>query len=172
VPEPKKQRLQLSLIRPDPKNPRKHTEANLAAIRRSLADFGQYRPILVNANTNFIVAGHGLYHVMKGLGWKEADCVLLDLTDQQAAELAITDNRTGDLAEWDSAQLCRQLMAAGSIEDFGFDADDLKNMMKKVSSDAEPPVAEMRTIVCPKCSHQFQRKPRGRSKNTTGPSSP
>ena len=173
MPEPKHQRLPLSSIRPDPKNPRRHTQANLASIRKCLAEFGQYRPILVNANTNLIVAGHGLYQVMSELGWAEADCVLMDLTDLQASAISITDNRTAELADWDAPKLCRQLQGDKGVESFGFEVDDLKKLMRQVESGSEPEQPkETRTIVCPKCSHHFTRKAkRGHSTNTPGPTS-
>ena len=42
----------------DPANVRKHGEQNLAAIKASLARFGQQKPIVVNADGG-VIAGNG-----------------------------------------------------------------------------------------------------------------
>ena len=165
--------LLLSSIKSDPNNPRQHTPENLASIRRSISEYGQYRPIIVNAETNVIIAGHGIFQVMCELGWKYATCVLLSVSREQAGKIGITDNRTAELADWDAPKLCRQLNAADRLEGFGFDEADLAGMMRQLDKgrkegEAAKEVVEARTIVCPKCAFHFTKKVKksGCNKNT------
>lgn len=89
---------------PDAKNARKHSKANLDAIRTSLQVFGQQKPIVVNSD-NVVIAGNGFLAAAKDLGWKSIKVVRTTLDDAQAVAYAIADNRTAELAEWDMAVL-------------------------------------------------------------------
>ena len=103
----------------DPANVRKHGEKNLAAIKSSLARFGQQKPIVVDAN-GVCRAGNGTLAAAKALGWKEVAIVRSPLAGAEATAYAIADNRTSELAEWDddvtdkvaAAMLQRQQAAA------------------------------------------------------------
>jgi ParB-like chromosome segregation protein Spo0J len=50
----------LSLLNPDPKNPRQHSTRQIRDIARSIKTFGHIVPILIDCH-NRIVAGHGRY---------------------------------------------------------------------------------------------------------------
>ena len=170
--EPKYVRLRLDAVKPDPNNPRRHTKEGAALIRKSVAEFGQYRPIVVNTNTNTIIAGHGLYEVLVELGWTEADFVLVDVTSEQAASMMITDNRSSELAEWDAPKLAKQLLASEGPEAFGFDQRDLKRLMQQMDR-GDDNVKPTREVVCPKCSHHFSKKvSSGNTKGQTKPPAP
>jgi len=69
-------RVPLSSIYEDPANARLHGERNLDAIQASLRRFGQAEPLVLNARTGRLVAGHGRLQAMRRLGWKEADSVV------------------------------------------------------------------------------------------------
>lgn len=64
-------------VREDPRNARKHPYRNLDAIRTSLANYGQRKPIVVNGETGIIEAGNGLWRAARSLGWKQIAAVLL-----------------------------------------------------------------------------------------------
>lgn len=89
----------------DPANARKHGEENLAAIRASLEKFGQVKPIVVAEEDRQIIAGNGTFEVATRLGWTEIAAVILPLSKIEAAQLAIADNRSAELAEWDETNL-------------------------------------------------------------------
>lgn len=99
----------------DPANVRKHGEQNLAAIKASLARFGQQKPIVVNRE-GVVVAGNGTLMAARALGWRTVKAVRTGLEGAEATAFAIADNRTAELAEWDEAALQQQL-AAIAIED-------------------------------------------------------
>ena len=62
-------RRSLDSIVPDRANPRVHPEANLDAIVASLKRFGQAEPLVVQAKSGRLIAGHGRLMAMKELGW-------------------------------------------------------------------------------------------------------
>src|SRR5712692_6795127 len=98
-------------LKPDPKNARRHSERNVAMLERSLEQYGFGRSILVDENGQ-IIAGHGVGEaaasvgiervlVMEKTGNEIIAVVRRGLSKKQKAELAIADNRTRDLSEWD-----------------------------------------------------------------------
>ncbi len=68
-------RVPLSALHPDPSNARAHNAANLDAIKASLTRFGQAEPLVVQAGSLRLIAGHGRLSAMQALGWTEADIV-------------------------------------------------------------------------------------------------
>lgn len=117
-----------SLI-PDPANERDHGEKNLAAIKGSLAKFGQVEPLVLNSRNGVLIGGHGRLMAMKALGMTKADVVKVDLDNTQAAALRIALNRTAEIAEWNIDALQDTLRGLQAdqfdLEGIGFDADDL-----------------------------------------------
>jgi len=114
----------------DPKNARKHPEANLSAIAKSLSEFGQRKPIVVTGD-GVVVAGNGTLQAARDLGWDMIASVQVpdDWSDEKVQAFALADNRVAELAEWDAVALMEQanvLSGKGfALEDFGFTDEDL-----------------------------------------------
>ena len=119
----------------DPSNARKHSDANLAAIAESLKQFGQRKPIVVNAE-NVIVAGNGTVEAARLLGLTDVDVVRVpkDWSADQIKAFALADNRTAELAEWNPEVLSAQLL---ELDDAGFDVEALGFDAVKVAEDEE-----------------------------------
>jgi site-specific DNA-methyltransferase (adenine-specific) len=100
----------------DPNNARKHDEKNIDAIKGSLTQFGQRKPIVVQGNV--VIAGNGTLEAARQLGWDEIDIVQVpnDWTPEQAKAYALADNRSAELAKWDMQVLNAQLMELDSVE--------------------------------------------------------
>lgn len=107
-------------ISQDPANLRKHGERNIDAIVASLRKFGQQHPIVID-NKGIILSGNGRYMAAVKLGWQEIEVVESSLTGSSATAYAIADNRTAELAEWDTTALAETLRALQS-EDFEVEA--------------------------------------------------
>lgn len=88
----------------DPRNARRHGQRNLEAVTESLRRFGLQKPIVVDAN-GVVLAGNATLQAAKALGWTEIAVMRSQLTGAEAAAFAVADNRTAELAEWDSAVL-------------------------------------------------------------------
>ena len=113
----------------DPENARKHDKKNLDAIASSLEKFGQRKPIVVMP-TGVILAGNGTWAAAKQLGWTDIQVSVVpgDWDYATAKAYALADNRTAELAEWDSGILASQLLELDSegwdIRSLGFDVPE------------------------------------------------
>lgn len=93
----------------DPNNARKHDERNIDSIKKSLAQFGQRLPLVVQRQGMVVRAGNGRVLAAKALGWSHVAVVIVDEKDVEATAFAIADNRTAELAEWDYGNLAEVL---------------------------------------------------------------
>lgn len=98
----------------DPRNARAHDARNLAAIESSLRAAGQVKPLVVRRATMHVIAGNGTLEVARRIGWGWVAAVILDIDEAAATRLALADNRTAELAEWDWAQLSETLREIGA----------------------------------------------------------
>ncbi len=134
-------RVPIDSLHPDPANARAHPEANLDAIAASLARFEQVEPVLVQAGTNRIVAGHGRIAAMRRLGWESCDVVELPINDLDAASLAIALNRSGELATWDESALAtilEGLRREDALDGVGFSSTDIDQLLADLAA-LQPP---------------------------------
>ncbi|HUN95311.1 MAG TPA: DNA methyltransferase [Bradyrhizobium sp.] len=96
-------------LKPDPKNPRSHSQGQVRQIAKSIKTFGFNVPVLVDAADN-IVAGHGRLLACRQLGWTTVPTVsLAHLTPLQAKAFLIADNRLTENSEWNDRLLAEQL---------------------------------------------------------------
>ena len=110
-------------IQPYENNPRNNDNA-VDAVAASIREFGWQQPIVVDKD-GVIIAGHTRYKAAKKLGLAEVPVVVADkLTEEQIKAYRLADNKSGELAEWDSAALEEELAAISEIDmsAFGFDA--------------------------------------------------
>ena len=123
----------------DPKNARKRTDRSAKLIKQSLEQYGAARSIVIDEN-NRILAGNGTIAGAKAAGIKNLKIIEADgdeiiagkrsnLTEDQKVGLAIADNRTGDLSEWDIDML-EQLSKEHDLNDF-FDKKELDDILSK-----------------------------------------
>ena len=116
------QTVPISSLDLDPTNARKHSDKNLKAIAASLEKFGQRKPIVVRNKR--VLAGNGTLEAAKQLGWTKIQIVEVpaDWDDETAKAYALADNRSAELADWDEAELARQLL---ELEQEGWDIEAL-----------------------------------------------
>jgi len=120
-------------LSPDPANARTHGPRNLEAIMASLRRFGQQKPIVVDSH-GVVRAGNGTLAAAKALGWTEIKIVRSDLASLELTAFAIVDNRTGELAEWDSPVL-GELLANGELGDVGFTEEEMRKFSDSAVDD-------------------------------------
>jgi DNA modification methylase len=126
----------MTKLRLDPNNARKHDAKNIDAIAKSLARFGQRKPIVV-VGDGTIVAGNGTVQAAKQLGWTEMVIARIPWrwTPEEIKAYALADNRTAELAEWDSTILADQLLELDAV---GWDVSDLGFEALQPPIDPEP----------------------------------
>lgn len=154
--------VSLKDIKPDPANERTHARANLDAVRGSLQKFGQREPLVVNARTGRIEAGHGRYTVMIEMGWTHCAAIVVDDDPKTAAGFRIAANRTAELAGWDDAKLVETLrsLSDATFLASGFTDAELAKIEKGLRA---PEPSERKTvtptfgkeITCPSCKHKW-----------------
>jgi DNA modification methylase len=99
----------INSLHPHPRNYRAHPVQQVAAIAESLRLHGQYRNVVVQASTGYILAGHGVVEAARSLGWTKVQAVFLEVDDAQALRLLVDDNELPRLALDDSALLANIL---------------------------------------------------------------
>ena len=105
------ERWPLERLIPYARNPRTHTEEQVAQIAASIAEFGFVNPVLVGAD-GVIIAGHARVMAARKLGMTEAPVIVLDhLSQAQRRALVIADNRLAQDAGWDEEMLRVELEA-------------------------------------------------------------
>ncbi len=90
-------------------NARTHSDAQVAQIAASIAEFGFVNPVLVDA-AGVLVAGHGRVLAAKRLGLASVPAIrLAHLTEAQARALRLADNQIALNSGWDEALLATEL---------------------------------------------------------------
>jgi DNA modification methylase len=120
----------------DPQNARTHSQKNLDAIKKSLTQFGQRKPIVVT-HDGLVLAGNGTMEAAKSLGWDHIDVTITpaDWDLNTARAYALADNRTAELAEWDENVLAKQLL---ELIDADFDIEAIGFEMPEPEIEPEP----------------------------------
>jgi hypothetical protein len=120
-----------------PGNPRR---GDVAAIAESLARNGQYRPIVVQRATRFVLAGNHTLRAARSLGWSHINVVWVDVDDDGARRIVAADNRTADLAENDDAALVALLRSLdGDLDGTGYSEPDYEALLAGLEHAAEHP---------------------------------
>jgi DNA modification methylase len=102
----------LSALTPDPRNARSHGERNLELIALSLQEVGAARSIVVDED-GVVLAGNATVEAARQAGIARVRVIDADgselvavrrsgLSPEQKRRLALLDNRTAELAEWDN----------------------------------------------------------------------
>lgn len=130
--------ININEVKPHPRNVR---QGDVGAISESLRLHGQYRPITYQKSTGRILAGNHTWKAAKALGWTEINASAIECDDEQALRILLIDNRTSDLADYDTAELAAILQeleaTSGKLDGTGYDGDALDEIMKDVASDRE-----------------------------------
>jgi 16S rRNA G966 N2-methylase RsmD len=127
-------------LKTDHKNARKRTDRSAKLISESLQRYGAARSIVIDEN-NRILAGNGTIEGAKAAGIKNVRVIETDgseiiavkrtgLSEDEKVGLALADNRTSDLSDWDKDML-QQLSEEHDIAPW-FDADDLAEILGTV----------------------------------------
>lgn len=139
----------LSSLKPDQKNARRRTERSSALIERSLSQYGAARSIVIDEDGR-VLAGNGTLEAAAAIGIERVLVVptdgstlvavqRTDLSETQKTELAISDNRTSDLSEFDGAQLAVLLEADPALDLSPFwTADEFKFLVEGIDGPGEP----------------------------------
>ena len=158
-------------IKPYENNPRDNDDA-INAVANSIHEFGWQQPIVVDKD-NVIIAGHTRYKAAQSLGLKEVPVVVAsNLSDQQVKAYRLVDNKTAELADWDTNKLDEELQDILDIDmtDFGFDEDIEFDPADDVDTRIDEPTDideddDLIEVKCPKCGEVFKVNDSGEVRN-------
>ena len=128
----------IDTIEPYEHNARKHGSKDLAAIKKSIEEFGFNDPIGIWHDQ--IVEGHGRLLAAQELGFDTVPIIRLDnLTDEQRRAYTLAHNKTAELSDWDFEVLAEELkdLADFDMSEFGFDLSGVKDDKTLQAEDEE-----------------------------------
>ena len=120
----------------DPLNARAHPTRNLSAIRQSLLQFGQTKPIVLSRD-GIVLAGNGTVLAARELGWDTLAAVRVPLDGEQARAYAIADNRAAELAEWDYEALAGLMKDLDHRDLIGWSSEEIDDVLGALVTDEE-----------------------------------
>jgi DNA modification methylase len=114
-------------------NPRQISDAAVAAVARSIREFGFKVPVLVD-KSGTLIAGHTRVRAARKEGLAEIPVIVADdLTPEQIRAFRIADNKLHELAEWDFDLLAVELTELQATEFdlgvIGFSTDELAKLL-------------------------------------------
>ncbi|MEU5389233.1 ParB/RepB/Spo0J family partition protein [Kitasatospora cineracea] len=115
-------------------NPRR---GNVGAVAESLRVNGQFKPIVANRGTltsrpNEILAGNHTWDAARERNWDQIAVTWVDVDDDAAARIVIVDNRTSDLAGYDTELLADILSGLPDLAGTGYDQDALDDLLDSI----------------------------------------
>ena len=142
----------VSELKLNPNNPRKNDDA-VDVIAKSIEKYGFKNPLIIDEN-NVVWCGNTRLKASKKLKLKEVPCIVAsDLTEEQIRELALIDNKSSEIADWDYDLLKEELNVL-DLSDFDLswgiiDEEDVN--IDEFFTEAEQKTKEPKTIKCPHC---------------------
>lgn len=150
-----------------PSNPR---VGDIDAVSRSLARFGQRKPIVVLTETRVVIAGNHTLQAAIALGWEEIAAVFVDESLEEGKAFALADNRVHDLGRYLDEELLAMLQAVSDIESLGLDGTgylqkDIDALLENTDISDYPIIEDSTREIdtgewefehtCPKCRFEF-----------------
>ena len=118
---------------PFARNPRTHSEAQVAKIAASIVEFGWTNPVLVDGSHG-LIAGHGRLAAARKLGLAEVPVIELGhLSPAQKRAYVIADNRLALDAGWDeeilAAELAELTESGYDLSLTGFSSEEIEDLL-------------------------------------------
>ena len=142
----------LADLTPDPRNARRHNPRNVGMLEKALGEVGEARSIVIDEH-GVVLAGNATIEAAGRAGIERVQVVDADgetiiavrrtgLTAKQKTRLALYDNRTAELADWDADVIADLLATERELLDGLFADDELAELLDDLGDpetvDAEP----------------------------------
>lgn len=165
VAKPDVSMLDVSKLRPHPKNPRTHPDAQVDGLGQAFAEFGMLQPVVVDEHGT-ILAGEGRWRaaVKSGLA-KLPGITVRGWTEEKKLKFVLADNRwalLGGIDELRERAAILELQAAGvELSPIGYDITAVRALLADVEAPSE--FAEFGEDIptehqCPKCGYRWSGK--------------
>lgn len=121
-------------------NPRielSETDETYKRIAKSIDEFGYVEPVIINSRNNVIIGGHQRVKVLSQKGFKEIECVIVELDEKQEKRLNLALNKITGF--WDNEKLKNLFDELDLSEEellaTGFDRFEVENLSSDFISD-------------------------------------
>lgn len=116
-------RIPIADLKRDPRNPRLHSDRQIAQLAKSIDNFGFLWPVMIDGAKR-VLAGHGRIEAAKHLGFRDIPTISIQhLSESQRRAFMIADNRLAEQASWDEKLLAEQLKELCEVDlDFDLEA--------------------------------------------------
>ena len=126
------QKIKLSDMKPLQENIRVHGENQIKHYIKSIKQFGQTKPIILDEDYNILI-GNGLYKAMCEMGFEYAEGYFkTGLSKKDKKKLILADNKVYELGMTSNNQIDKYLKEITDLGDFdivGYEEDILKSIM-------------------------------------------
>ena len=126
------QKIKLSDMKPLEDNIRVHGENQIKHYIKSIKQFGQTKPIILDEDYNILI-GNGLYKAMTEMGFEYAEGYFKKgLSKKDKKKLILADNKVYELGMTSNNQIDKYLKEITDLGDFdivGYEEDILKSIM-------------------------------------------
>lgn len=175
----KLKKIKLSKIKPYNLNVRDNNKYAVQAVVESIKRYGYTNPIIVDEK-NVIIAGHTRYLALKELNFDEVEVIVSKMSEDEAKEYRIVDNKTNELSQWDEKNLQFELrefeqrdyaqelfpeikdnIKIQDTTEYDIDEKDFERIEKKLGEDFEEKMNKKTSsdnflaIKCPHCGRTF-----------------
>jgi hypothetical protein len=166
-PKIKRETRLLTAIHPYPLNPRTHPPAQVAFLAGLLKKYGPDQDIVVDAEDDMILKGHGRRLAAIAAGMKDFPVtVRFDLSEAEKKAMRIEDNQSALMSGWDNELLRTE---ATSLKSLGYDINLLgfgEAQLVQFMTTPGPPNqfpafgSDIHTdYECPHCGYKWSGKP-------------
>jgi hypothetical protein len=128
--------IEVATLEDHPENPRR---GDTKAVEDSIDHNGFYGAILVQKSTGRVIAGHTRLRAAKASGAKTVPGIWLEVDDNLARRILLSDNRTSDLAYYDDDALFKALANAiefdKNLKGTGYDDSTYRLLLGQSSSE-------------------------------------
>lgn len=138
------------------RNPRKNDEA-VDTVAKSIQEFGFKNPLIIDS-TGTVWCGNTRLKAARKLGIEEVPCIVADdLTEEQIRKLALIDNKSSEIAEWDF-DLLKDELADLDLSDFELDWGITEPLDFEDDEEVEASEVQKKLCKCPVCGHINEEK--------------
>jgi ParB-like chromosome segregation protein Spo0J len=132
-------------LKPNPRNARRHSEAQIAQLAGVMRRFGWTNPMLIDED-DYIIAGHARLLAGQSIALSEGPTITIaGLSEREKRELMLADNRIQLNASWDADLLRAELMQlrgeGADLEGLGFADAEIDKLVPP--AEADPAIEEI-----------------------------
>lgn len=162
-------RMPLEKLKPADYNPRKKLtkeDKEYQKLEQSLNSFGNVQPVVYNERTGNVVSGHQKLNILQEKGFRETDCVIVNLNDEEEKALNIALNKiTG---KWDYSKLESVINELAENEydlsKTGLDEEEIEDLINELDVSDEDFIQgteivkekPSKEIICPNCGFKIE----------------